>query len=112
MEEGGIVQDNKGTIIVYMIDTYISVMVNNSLKILLLFTYLNYFCLTIDKALSVVHPIDQTCLNVDGLCANMCDRVHVNGFVFCSSVSTGCSIDRSRDRCSSNVIVPLTSSEK
>lgn len=42
----------------------------------------------------------------------MCDRVHVNGFVFCSSVSTGCSIDRSRDRCSSNVIVPLTSSEK
>lgn len=93
-----------------MINTHICVMVNNSLKILihvLLMNYLNYFCLAIDKALSVVHPIDQTCLNVNGPCANMCDRVRVNGFVLCSSVSTGCCIDRSRDRCSSNVKVPL-----
>lgn len=73
-----------------------------------LFTYLNYFYLTIDKAPSVVHPIDQMRLNVNRLCANVCDRVRVNGFVLCSSVSTGCCTDRSRDRCSSNVIVPLT----
>lgn len=95
-----------------MIDIKICKIVNNSLRnllhILLLFTYLNYLYLTINKALSVVYLIDQMCLNVDGLCANMCDRVRVNGFVLCSSVSTGCCIDRSRDRCPSNVIVPLT----